>query len=170
MLGTLTSPKRRSDRLPSAAVDALADVPLEPARPRYGRQRRGGPRTPLPLMGLIAICTGIGLAYVAQVAHVTQATYQTSQLQSDGMQLRTQVSQLDDQLARLKATERIVSAAQQLGMRPAAQWTFVTAPRTAVIPPNTQTTLAAPANTGALQRLAGFIGDIIGVAAGPNGS
>ena len=109
--------RHRAERVAAQSVDRLpVDVPA-----RYARLRRGGPRTPLPLVPLIAIGAGIGIAYVSQSAHATQATYQASNLASQQQQLRGQAGQLNDELARLESSERIVSAAQQLGMRDAAK-------------------------------------------------
>ena len=67
----------------SAGVD---DVPFEPLVRRL-RIRRGGPRTPLPLLPVIAIAAGIGIAYVNQTAHVTTATYQATRLEGRQQQL-----------------------------------------------------------------------------------
>lgn len=104
----------------------LEQLPVdEPARRQ--RLRRGGPRTPLPLLPLIAIAAGIGVAYVNQSAHTTAATYQMSQLSAQQQQLSAQNRQLTEELSRLESSERIVGAAQQLGMRPAGQWVYVAA-------------------------------------------
>ena len=78
--------RHRAERVAAQSVDRLpVDVPA-----RYARLRRGGPRTPLPLVPLIAIGAGIGIAYVSQSAHATQATYQASNLASQQQQLRGQ--------------------------------------------------------------------------------
>lgn len=91
------------------------------------RQRRGGPRTPLPLLPVIAVCCGIAVAYVSQTAHATQATYEATQLGQEQQDLRNQDQKLGDELDRLRSGARIVAAAQSLGMRPAGQWDSATA-------------------------------------------
>jgi len=113
---------RSEQRQARAAADLL---PVEPSG-RRSRLRRGGPRTPLPLLPLIAVGAGIGIAYVSQTAHATSSTYRASTLAADQQVLRTQYQQLQDELARLQSSERIVAAAQQLGMRPASSWAYVT--------------------------------------------
>ncbi|MDQ2961527.1 MAG: hypothetical protein M3R48_10830 [Candidatus Dormibacteraeota bacterium] len=106
-------------------ADDLAGVPLHEAPTRRTRLRRGGPRTPLPLLPLIAALAGVGVAYVSQSAHSTQATYQATALAQQNVQLQGQAAQLGDDLARLESAERIVAAAQKLGMRPAGHWSYV---------------------------------------------
>jgi len=120
-----------SDR--HASADHIEQLPLdEPARRQ--RLRRGGPRTPLPLLPLIAIAAGIGCAYVSQSAHTTQATYEASRLAAQQQQLTARSQQLGEELARLESSERVVSAAQQLGMRPASRWSSVAAQPVQVMP------------------------------------
>jgi hypothetical protein len=149
-------------RRPRTAGDP-GEMPLENAAPRRTRTRRGGPRTPLPLVGLVAVCAGIGVAYVGQVAHSTQATYEASHLQSQQMDLRSQAARLDDDLNRLRATERIVAAAQHLGMRPPGSWAYVaTSPLAPVAHPHNQ--LASQQTpSDPVQRLIAGIGGFIGV-------
>ncbi|MFN2582612.1 MAG: hypothetical protein ABR498_07720 [Candidatus Dormibacteria bacterium] len=106
-------------------TEELDELPMEAARPRRPRLRRGGPRTPLPLLPLIAVAAGVGVAYVSQSAHTTAATYAASNLAAQRQQLDAQSRQLGDELARLESSERIVSAAQRLGMRPPTSWTYV---------------------------------------------
>ena len=113
---------------------AISTVPLDSDRARRARLRRGGPRTPLPLLPLIAICAGIALAYVSQTAHATQATYEATTLVSEHSQLQTEADRLSDELGRLRSGERIVASAQGLGMRPAGQWAYVAAAPAPVIP------------------------------------
>lgn len=144
---------RPTDRHATAA--RLEQLPLdEPVRRQ--RLRRGGPRTPLPLLPVIAIAAGIGVAYVSQSAHTTAATYEVSQLASQQQQLVTQNQQLNEELSRLESSERIVGAAQQLGMRPAGQWAYVAAQPTQVMPsaPQEAATANDPAREliGALTR------------------
>ena len=116
-----------------ASAEDLEQLPLdEPVRRQ--RLRRGGPRTPLPLLPLIAIAAGIGVAYVSQSAHTTAATYEASSLASQQQRLKAQDQQLTDELARLESSERIVAAAQQLGMRPASQWAYVASQPALVMP------------------------------------
>lgn len=122
-----------------ASAENLEQLPLdEPARRQ--RLRRGGPRTPLPLLPVIAIAAGIGVAYVSQSAHTTEATYQVSNLSAQQQQLTSQNQQLTEELSRLESSERIVAAAQQIGMRPASQWAYVASQPAEVMPP-------APAQT-----------------------
>jgi cell division protein FtsL len=126
------------------------DLPVEPAAPR-SRLRRGGPRTPLPLIPLITIAAGIGIAYVSQSAHATQSTYTATTLSAQQQHLIAENRQLADELARLQASERIVAAAQQLGMQPASSWTYVTDRPAQVLPAASQ---AASVSSGdALQQL-----------------
>ncbi len=115
-------PRTSRQQLPT---DDLTGVPLDETPARRTRLRRGGPRTPLPLLPLIAALAGVGVAYVSQSAHSTQATYQAVSLSVENQQLRSQDSQLGDDLARLESAARIVAAAQQLGMRPAGHWSYV---------------------------------------------
>src|SRR5690349_7540008 len=103
------------------------DVELHASRPRRPRTRRGGPRTPLPLLPIIGICAGIGIAYVSQTAHLTQASYQANSLAATQQQLQQQAQQLGDELDRLRSSSRISQAATELGMKPPAKWAYVTA-------------------------------------------
>lgn len=126
-----------------ASADDLEQLPLdEPARRQ--RLRRGGPRTPLPLLPVIAIAAGIGVAYVSQSAHATEATYQVSNLSAQQQQLTSQDQQLIEELSRLESSERIVAAAQQLGMRPASQWAYVASQPAQVMPSPRAQTAATP--------------------------
>jgi len=144
--------RHRAERVAAQSVDRLpVDVPA-----RYARLRRGGPRTPLPLVPLIAVGAGIGIAYVSQSAHATQSTYQASTLASAQQQLRSEAGQLNDELARLESSERIVNAAQQLGMRPANRWSYVTSRPVEVIPAQ-PTPETASASSGALQQFVGAL-------------
>ncbi len=152
-------PPRGADRPPD-------DVPFEPLVRRL-RIRRGGPRTPLPLLPVIAIAAGIGIAYVNQTAHVTTATYQATKLAAVQQQLVAEDGQLSSELARLGSSERIISAAQTLGMHPAAHWANVVASPAPVIgsPPAEQ--LTSSETTSTLQQLvAALAGDFGGSAAG----
>jgi cell division protein FtsL len=110
----------------------------------------------LPLLPVIAIAAGIGVAYVSQSAHTTAATYQVSQLASQQQQLAAHDQQLTEELSRLESSERIVGAAQQLGMRPAGQWAYVAAQPAQVMPSTPQETASSndPARelVGALTR------------------
>jgi hypothetical protein len=144
-----------SDR--HASADRIEQLPLdEPGRRQ--RLRRGGPRTPLPLLPVIAVAAGIGVAYVSQSAHTTEATYEASRLAAQQRQLVSRDQQLSEELARLESSERIVSAAQQLGMRPANQWASVAAQPVQVVPQSpsqeTSTSSSDPARelVGALAR------------------
>jgi cell division protein FtsL len=116
-----------------ASSEDLEQLPLdEPARRQ--RLRRGGPRTPLPLLPVIAIAAGIGVAYVSQSAHTTAATYEVSSLAAQQQRLKAQDQQLTEELSRLDSSERIVAAAQHLGMRPANQWAYVASQPAQVMP------------------------------------
>lgn len=121
---------------PSRQRHAAASVPFTESDGRRTRGRRGGPRTPLPLLPVIAVCAGIAIAYVSQTAHATQATYETTSLAADQQTLRQQAQQLGDDLDRLESAERIVAAAQAMGMRPAARWAYVASAPVAVVGPS----------------------------------
>jgi cell division protein FtsL len=140
-----------------AAIDGedAGDLDAVAGRRRRPRTRRGGPRTPLPLLPVIGICAGIGIAYVSQTAHLTQATYQANSLAAEQRQLQQQALQLDDELARLRSSSRIDAAAQQLGMKPPARWAYVVAAAQPVTVPATPTTASAGGSNGAdpVQRL-----------------
>jgi hypothetical protein len=149
------------DRGSTPTVAGVDDVPFEPLVRRL-RIRRGGPRTPLPLLPVIAVAAGIGIAYVNQTAHVTTATYQATRLASEQQQLVTQDSQLSAELARLESSERIIAAAQDMGMRPAARWAFVAAAPHHVItsPPAEQLTGSDTSST--LEQLVGALDGAFG--------
>jgi cell division protein FtsL len=103
---------------------------------------------------LIAACAGIGIAYVSQTAHGTQATYQATGLTVERDALRHESAQLDDELGRLRSAERIVAAAQQLGMRPAGQWVYASAAPVPVIPAPEQLAAKSSADgVGAVSRV-----------------
>jgi hypothetical protein len=153
-------PRTSRQQLPA---DDLTGVPLDEAPARRTRLRRGGPRTPLPLLPLIAALAGVGLAYVSQSAHATQATYQASALSDQNLQLRTQDSQLGDDLARLESAERIVAAAQQLGMRPAGHWSYVDAQLKPVVTAPSPLLAAQPPSGDPLQQFVAVIGGAFGV-------
>lgn len=119
---------RRAAAPAAGRCSATDDLPVEmPARPRH-RLRRGGPRTPYPLLPLIAVGAGIAIAYVAQTAHVTKATYEVTQLEAQQSQLRQEDALLGEQLDQLTSAARIDAAAQRLGLRPPARWAYVPAP------------------------------------------
>jgi cell division protein FtsL len=142
------------------------DVPFEPLVRRF-RVRRGGPRTPLPLLPVIAVAAGIGIAYVNQTAHVTTATYQATKLASEQEQLVAQNGQLSSELARLEASERIIAAAQSLGMHPAARWAKVEASPAPVIGSPASDQLTSSTGDSTLQQLvAALAGAFGGSAAG----
>ncbi|MBV8194231.1 MAG: hypothetical protein JOY80_01740 [Candidatus Dormibacteraeota bacterium] len=138
----------------------IDDLPMDVGEPR-ARLRRGGPRTPLPLVPLIAIAAGVGLGYVSQSAHTTQATYEASALASQQRQLQGQNAQLGDELARLESSERIVAAAQQLGMRPAGSWAYVASQPVQVLPPS-PAPREASSSSDALQQLVGALSGAAG--------
>jgi cell division protein FtsL len=138
-----------------AAIDGAdpGDVDAAPSR-RRPRTRRGGPRTPLPLLPIIGICAGIGIAYVSQTAHLTQANYQANSLATQQQQLQQQAQQLGDQLDRLRSSSRISEAATELGMKPPARWAYVTAASQPVSVPGAPATAAGGSDSGdPVQRL-----------------
>jgi hypothetical protein len=140
--------------VPTAA--GVDDVPFEPLVRRL-RIRRGGPRTPLPLLPVIAIAAGIGIAYVNQTAHVTTATYQATRLAAQQQQLVALDSQLSAELSRLESSERIIAAAQGMGMRTAVKWEFVAAaPHNVITSPPTDQLTGSDSN-GTLQQLVGAL-------------
>ena len=147
----------------TAARERIEQLPIdEPAR--RPRLRRGGPRTPLPLLPLIAVAAGIGVAYVAQTAHTTEATYTASSLSAQQQQLTALDQQLGDELARLESSERIVSAAQRLGMRPADRWAYVAGQSVPVFAASPSPQLAG-ASSNALQQLVGSLSGAAGTSA-----
>lgn len=107
------------------SADVDDDVPVDEERAARPRTRRGGPRTPVPLLPIIAVCAGVAIAYVAQTAHLTQATYQATNLAAQQNDLKREDARLGDELDRLQSTARIDAAAQSLGMRPPARWAYV---------------------------------------------
>jgi cell division protein FtsL len=143
------------DRGSTPTAAGVDDVPFEPLVRRL-RIRRGGPRTPLPLLPVIAVAAGIGIAYVNQTAHVTTDTYQATRLAAQQQQLVAQDSQLNAELSRLESSERIIAAAQHMGMRPAARWAFVeAAPHGVITSPPEQ--LTGSVTRSALQQLVGAL-------------
>ena len=153
-------PRKSRLQLPA---DDLTGVPLDEPPARRTRLRRGGPRTPMPLLPLIAALAGVGVAYVSQSAHSTQATYQAAALSSQNQQLRAQDSQLGDELARLESTERIVAAAQALGMRPNGHWSYVTVALKPVVNVPPQALAAQPGAGDPLQQFVATVGGAFGV-------
>jgi hypothetical protein len=148
--------------VPRKSRHDLAGVPLDdPAR--RTRLRRGGPRTPLPLLPLIAALAGVGVAYVSQSAHSTQATYQATALSSQNQQLRGQDAELGDELARLQSTERIVAAAQALGMRPAGHWSYIDVALKPVVNVPAPLLTTQPGAGDPLQQFVATVGGMLGV-------
>lgn len=126
---------------------------MDAGRPRRSRTRRGGSRTPWPLLPVIGIIAGVAIAYVSQTAHLTQSTYEVSGLTAEQAQLRSDDQRAGDQLERLRSAARIDAAAQQLGMRPASQWSYVTAaPQPVTVPPAPEVA-TVPSGGDPLQRL-----------------
>ncbi len=112
---------------------------------------------------MIAALAGVGVAYVSQTAHATQATYQAAALSQQNQQLRSQDTQLGDDLARLESAERVVSAAQKLGMRPAGHWSYVDAQLKPVVDVPAPL-LSTQAHSGdPLQQLVAAIGGALGL-------
>ena len=149
------------DRASTPTAAGVDDVPFEPLVRRL-RIRRGGPRTPLPLLPVIAIAAGIGIAYVNQTTHVTTATYQATHLESVQQQLAAENLQLGAELSRLESSERIIQSAQEMGMRPAEKWARVVAAPHNVIssPPEEQLTGDDTGTT--LQQLVGALDGAFG--------
>jgi hypothetical protein len=145
----------------TAATGGVDDVPFEPLVRRL-RIRRGGPRTPLPLLPVIAVAAGIGIAYVNQTAHVTTATYQATRLAAEQQQLLAQSGQLGSELARLQSSERIIAAAQSLGMHPAARWVFVATSPSPVIAGPAADQLASSQTETTLQQLVAALAGAFG--------
>jgi cell division protein FtsL len=147
-----------------ASTAGVDDVPFEPLVRRL-RVRRGGPRTPLPLLPVIAIAAGVGIAYVNQTAHVTTATYQATKLAAEQQVLLAQDGQLSAELARLGSSERIIAAAQSLGMHPAARWERVVASPAPVIGAPATEQLTSSSDSTLQQLVAALAGAFGGSAA-----
>jgi len=138
----------RDRRTAASAADAL---PPHAPDPRRDRQRRGGPRTPLPLLPIIAICAGVGLAYVNQTAQATQANYDQTSLIHQQEQLTAQDQQLGAQLAQLCASARVIDQAQSLGMVTGGTWSYAVAPAAVVVTaPATELAAPSPAAGGSV--------------------
>lgn len=148
--------------------DDLASVPLDEAPRRRTRLRRGGPRTPLPLLPLIAALAGVGVAYVSQTAHATQATYRAGALAAQNEQLRSRDAQLGDDLARLESAARIVAAAQRLGMRPSEHWSYVDVQLKPVIATPSPALAGSPGGSDPLEQFVAAVGDALGLHGGTN--
>jgi len=149
------------DRASTPTAAGVDEVPFEPLVRRL-RIRRGGPRTPLPLLPVIAVAAGIGIAYVNQTAHVTTATYQATRLESRQQQLSAENLQLGAELSRLESSERIIYAAQQMGMRPAEKWARVVAAPHNVISSPPEEQLTGDDSGTALQQLVGALDGAFG--------
>lgn len=152
-------------RQPSRSADRLAGVPLDDPPSRRTRLRRGGPRTPLPLLPLIAALAGVGVAYVGQTAHSTQSTYQAGALADQNQRLRARAQELGDDLARMQSAERIVAAAQSLGMRPAGNWTYVDAQLSPVVGLPAPLASASQQTGDPLQQFVAALGGAVGIRA-----
>jgi hypothetical protein len=157
-------PRTSRTQLPSDDLDA---VPLDHVPARRTRLRRGGPRTPLPLLPIIAAFAGVGVAYISQSAHSTQATYTAAALSDQNQQLRNQDGQLGDDLARLESAARIVAAAQQLGMRPAGHWSYIDAQLKPVVAVPAPLFAAQPGGSDPLQQFVATVGGAVGVRSQP---
>jgi len=159
-----STPRDQRDQAP--ATGGVDTVPFEPLVRRF-RIRRGGPRTPLPLLPVIAIAAGIGIAYVNQTAHVTTATYQATRLTAEQQQLAAQDGQLSAELSRLSSSERIIAAAQQMGMEPARRWIFVAAtPNHVITAPSAEQLTASESNSTLEQLVAALAGAFGGSGSG----
>ena len=153
-------PRKSPRQLPA---DDIARVPLDESPARRTRLRRGGPRTPLPLVPLIAALAGVGVAYVSQSAHSTSATYQAVTLSQQNQQLLGQDAQLGDELARLESAERVVAAAEKLGMRPAGHWSYVNVPLKPVVNLPASQLATIPGGADPLQQFVASVGGAFGV-------
>ncbi|MGD1054009.1 MAG: hypothetical protein ABR950_09310 [Candidatus Dormibacteria bacterium] len=142
------------------------DLPLNAPASRRDRRRRGGPRTPLPLLPIIAVCAGIGLAYVSQTAQATQANYDQSHLIATQQQLTLQDQQLGSELGELSSSARIIESAGRLGMVTGGTWAYAVAPAAEVAsPPATE--LVAPSTPAGSSVLGQFGSALLGVFGGP---
>ncbi len=126
------------------------------------RRRRGGPRTPLPLLPVIAICAGVGLAYVNQTAKATQDTYHETSLISQQQQLSNEDQQLGAELARLEAAPQIIAEAQRLGMVPTGTWTYAGASPRPLVSPAASELAAPPPPRAAAAGLSGALSAVVG--------
>lgn len=166
---TFPFPRRPPTPVPTRHTRRSASLPPDDVAiaatggSRRTRLRRGGPRTPLPLLPLIAALAGVGVAYVAQSAHATEATYRAASLTQDNQQLRGQDAQLGDELARLESGERIVAAAQQLGMRPATHWSYVDTGLRPVVGTTASTLTGGSSTSDPFQQFVATVGGAFGV-------
>jgi cell division protein FtsL len=149
-----------------AAAPSATGLPLNAPTVRRDRRRRGGPRTPLPLLPVIAVCAGIGLAYVSQTAQATQANYDQTALIHEQQQLTAQDQQLGVQLGQLSASARIIESAQRLGMVTGGTWSYAVAPAAQLVTAPATELAAAPAQPGG--SALGALGSVLsGVFGGP---
>ena len=158
---------------PGTTFDAFADDAVAETRGDRSRvrTRRGGGRAPYPLLPVIGICAGIGLAYVSQTAHLTQTQYQATSAQAEQARLQREANSLQDELNRLTDPSRIDAAAQRLGLHPPSAWTYVVAvpPPIAVPAPTGASTGAGPTRapaTHVVEAMVGSLGDGPGTLAG----
>ena len=117
------------------------------------RLRRGGPRAPILLLPVIGLAAGIGIAYVSQAAHLTQAGYEESSLAAAQTQLRQTDQQLADEIARLRSPTRIDAAALRLGLQPPTRWTYVVAQPPPIAAPGTAAPVTANASQGLIEHI-----------------
>ncbi len=131
-----TTQRRRDDTVPF-------DAPLRST----SRERRRSRSAPWFLLPLLAVVTGVGVAYVGEHATATQDSYVLAGLTQTNTTLQNQDNSLGSQLETLKSTERIIALAQGLGMRPSQQWTAVPLPGSSLasIAASTQQQAAASA-------------------------
>jgi cell division protein FtsL len=131
-----------------ALAPSTSALPLHEPAERRDRRRRGGPRTPLPLLPVIAVCAGVGLAYVSQTAQATQANYDQTTLIHEQQQLTAQDQQLAVQLGQLSASARVIDLAQRLGMVTGGTWSYAVAPAAQLVTAPATELAAPPAQTG----------------------
>jgi hypothetical protein len=142
----------------------VEDVPVDAPRGQRARNRRGGARTPVPLLPLIALGAGVAIAYVAQTAHLTQSTYQVNKLQAQQSVLQQLDQRLGAELDRLRSAARIDQASQQMGLRPPAHWGYVSAVVPRLDVPHEPSTTHQPGSNDPLQKLVAALSGQFGAA------
>jgi TPP-dependent trihydroxycyclohexane-1,2-dione (THcHDO) dehydratase len=149
-----------------AAAPSADSLPLHAPAARRDRRRRGGPRTPLPLLPIIAVCAGVGLAYVNQTAQATRANYDQTSLIHEQQQLTAQDQQLGAQLGQLSSAARVIGLAQRLGMVTGGTWSYAVAPADQMVT-TPATELAVPSPQAGGSALGELGSALFGVFGGP---
>jgi hypothetical protein len=114
------------------------------------------------LLLIIAVATGVGIAYVSQTASATQTTYNATSLIQTQEQLVAQDQQLGDKLSQLLAGERIITQARRLGMVEGGSWLYATATPEQVVPPPSSQVVDASKQQGADSAVDLLIGALSG--------